>query len=151
TSIAAFVGWAPKGPTDRAELVLSWPDYERKFGGLDNRSYLGYAVSHFFGNGGQRAYIVRLSAADAAAGSVTLDGKLKVSAASAGEWAKTYAVVTKQRTDEKTRFRLAVVSCKLDDQGKPIAALGTVESFENLSMKDSDPRFVVNVLKNESA
>jgi len=22
TSIAAFVGWAPKGPTDRAELVL---------------------------------------------------------------------------------------------------------------------------------
>ena len=44
TSIAAFVGWAPKGPTDRAELVLSWPDYERKFGGLDNRSYLGYAV-----------------------------------------------------------------------------------------------------------
>ena len=24
TSIAAFVGWTPKGPTDRAELLLSW-------------------------------------------------------------------------------------------------------------------------------
>ena len=60
TSITAFLGWAPKGPVDRAELVLSWSDYERKFGGLDKRSLLGYAVSHFFANGGQRAYIVRL-------------------------------------------------------------------------------------------
>ena len=34
TSIAAFVGWAPNGPTDRAELVLSWSDFARKFGGL---------------------------------------------------------------------------------------------------------------------
>ncbi|HEY5139227.1 MAG TPA: phage tail sheath family protein, partial [Methylococcales bacterium] len=59
TSIAAFVGWAPKGSSDRAELVLSWLDYERKFGGLDRRSLLGYAVYHFFANGGQQAYIVR--------------------------------------------------------------------------------------------
>ena len=35
TSIAAFIGWAPKGPTDSAQLVLSWLDYERKFGGLE--------------------------------------------------------------------------------------------------------------------
>ena len=60
TSITAFVGWAAKGPTDRAELILSWADYERKFGGLDARSLLGYAVSQFYANGGQRAYIVRL-------------------------------------------------------------------------------------------
>ncbi|MGH8761993.1 MAG: phage tail sheath family protein, partial [Nitrosospira sp.] len=38
TSIAAFVGWAPKGPTDRAELVLNWSDFERKFGGLSSLS-----------------------------------------------------------------------------------------------------------------
>jgi len=29
TSIAAFAGWAPKGPTDSAELVLSWPEITR--------------------------------------------------------------------------------------------------------------------------
>src|SRR5262245_59634435 len=87
TSIAAFVGWAPKGPTDRAELILSWSDFERKFGGLDVRSLLGYAVSHFFLNGGQRAYIIRLVTTGSAtpndnaqAGSVTLDSKLTVSA-----------------------------------------------------------------------
>ncbi|HEY6252281.1 MAG TPA: Ig-like domain-containing protein, partial [Candidatus Angelobacter sp.] len=60
TSIAAFVGWAPQGPTDKAVLVQSWSDFASQFGGLDARSYLGYAVSHFFANGGQQAFIVRL-------------------------------------------------------------------------------------------
>src|SRR5579864_4220618 len=70
TSIAAFAGWAPKGPTDRAELVLSFADYTNKFGGFHQQSYLSYAVSHFFANGGQRAYIVRLATSDSAAGAL---------------------------------------------------------------------------------
>src|SRR5580693_790674 len=60
TSIAAFVGWADQGPTGQATLVESWSDYQAQFGGLDARSYLGYAVNEFFANGGQQAYIVRL-------------------------------------------------------------------------------------------
>lgn len=60
TSIAAFVGWAPQGPVDKAMLVESWSDFQTKFGGLDFRSYLGYSVNQFFGNGGQQLYIVRL-------------------------------------------------------------------------------------------
>lgn len=67
TSIAAFAGWAPKGPTDRAELALSLADYTNKYGGFHQQSYLSYAVSHFFANGGQRAYIVRLATSDSAA------------------------------------------------------------------------------------
>jgi phage tail sheath protein FI len=61
TSIAAFVGWASQGPTDEATLILSWQDFASQFGGLDSRSYLGYAVNQFFANGGQQAYIVRLT------------------------------------------------------------------------------------------
>ena len=60
TSIGAFVGWAPQGPVEEATLVQSWADYQRLFGGLDSRSYLGYAVNQFFTNGGQQAYIVRI-------------------------------------------------------------------------------------------
>src|SRR6266699_2226579 len=67
TSIAAFVGWAPQGPTDSAQLVLSFPDFVRMYGGLDARSLLGYAVSHFFANGGQQAYIIRLESGAASA------------------------------------------------------------------------------------
>lgn len=61
TGIAAFVGWAAQGPTDSAILLRSWSEFEQQFGGLDPRFYLGYAVSHFFANGGQQAYIVRLA------------------------------------------------------------------------------------------
>src|SRR5258708_7852924 len=66
TSIGAFIGWATRGPTDEAQLVTSWSDYQRKFGGLDRRSYLGYAVYHFFANGGQEAYVGRIVAAASA-------------------------------------------------------------------------------------
>src|SRR5262245_41411811 len=134
TSIAAFVGWAPKGPTGRAELLLSWSDFERKFGGLDKRSLLGYSVSHFFSNGRQRAYAVRLvttgsgTAADnAAPAAVSLDGKLTVTAKSPGVWANDYAIVTKKRADDNTRFQLKVVNIKQDKKGIP------VETFDNLS------------------
>jgi uncharacterized protein len=151
TSIAAFVGWAPKGPTDHAQLVLSWADYYRQFGGLDARSRLGHSVSQFFVNGGQQAYIVRLvttgsaTATDnAQASSVTLDGKLKVTAKNPGVWADDYAIVTKKRTDDATRFQLKVANVRQDKKGI------TVEVFDNLSMNSADPRFVGNVLKNES-
>jgi phage tail sheath protein FI len=47
TSIAAFIGWAPKGPTDRAVLVLSWADYDRQFGGLDSQAPLASPSINF--------------------------------------------------------------------------------------------------------
>lgn len=145
TSITAFVGWAAKGPTDKAGLVLSWADFERTYGGLDRQSLLGYAVYHFFSNGGQKAYIVRLvDAATAVAGAVTLDGKLTVTAQSAGDWANEYAVVTKRRTDKPERFRLSVARISTDPKGV------VVEAFDNLSMSPLDPRYVVSVLKEES-
>ena len=153
TSIAAFVGWAPIGPTDRAELVLSWPDFARKFGGFDARSLLGHAVSHFFANGGQRAFIVRLVTSGAAAeadnakaGAVTLNNRLTVTAGSPGDWSKDFAIVTKKRpAPDASRFQLKVVGIRQDKKG--IA----VEVFENLSMLPNDARYVVNVLKSESA
>ena len=72
TSIAAFAGWAPQGPTDSAGLVLSWADFVRQYRALardpssGEPAYLGYAVSQFFANGGQQAYVIRLIAATAA-------------------------------------------------------------------------------------
>lgn len=152
TSIAAFIGWTAKGPIDDAGLVLSWSDFERQFGGLDARSVMSYAVSHFFLNGGQEAYIVRLvttssaTASDnAAASEVSLDGKLKIKAANPGKWGNDYAIVTKKRADDATRFSLSVQSIKDNPKGT------TVESFGNLSMKTDDARYVVNVLKNGSS
>src|SRR5260370_37595171 len=63
TSIALFVGWSPSGPTDRALPLSSISDYEREFGGLDKLSLLGYAVRHFYGNGGSHALVLRITGA----------------------------------------------------------------------------------------
>src|SRR6266567_4922568 len=147
TSIAAFVGWAAQGPADSAQLVLSWTDYVRQYGGLDPRSLLGYAVSQFFSNGGSQAYIVRLVAADAATAAVTLDGKLKITAQDGGAWANNYAIAIKNQSGGTNRFRLQVAY--VDPTTK---AQTTVESFENLSMVTPDPqgRFVEDVVNNQS-
>ena len=153
TSVAAFAGWAPKGPTDKAELVLSFPDFERKFGGLHPESYLGSSVSQFFANGGQKAFIVRLvttgatatGVENAAASHQTLNAKLTIAAKSPGKWGDNYAIITKKRAaPDDARFLLQVANIRDDPKGI------VVESFENLSMAPTDSRYVVNVLANES-
>ncbi len=148
TSIAAFAGWAAKGPADRAQLVQSWSDFERRFGGLDRNTLLGYAVRQFFNNGGQQAQIVRLVHTDAETATVSIDSEtagtsLDVSASSPGAWANSYAIGITRRADDATRFQLTV----FDTSG------GTevpVESFENLSMDAADRRFVGTVLGSAS-
>jgi len=126
TSIGAFIGWAPRGANDRAELILSFADYEREFGGLDSRSLLGYAVYHFFLNGGQQCYAIRLTANNADPAKVTLSG-LKLQAKNPGQWANDYSIAIKARpAPNGNRFRVAVV------YKAATAQEATVESFENL-------------------
>jgi phage tail sheath protein FI len=150
TSIAAFVGWAAKGPTDRATLILSWSDFERQFGGLDSRSPLGYSVNQFFLNGGQQAYIVRLvDSATAKTAKVTIGAAPKevdISAVNHGDWANAYQISIKNSTASPGRFQLQVIYAPTG------ATPAVVESFNNLSISKSDPqgRYVVDVLANNS-
>ena len=155
TSIAAFVGWSAKGAVDRAELVLSWSDYVRRFGGLDARSLLGYAVNQFFANGGQCAYIVRLVAASATPATVVLGDeencsiRLEITARNPGIWMNEHAVITQKvipdAAGDTSRFRLLVVDTRMHPTGE------IVEVFENVSMREGDPRCIATVLKAESA
>src|SRR4051794_18678894 len=71
TSIAAFVGYTSRGIDNRAQLVLSFSDYERLYGGVAPNSELSYAVQQFFANGGSRAYVVRTPRAGATAATAT--------------------------------------------------------------------------------
>jgi hypothetical protein len=56
---AAFLGTAERGP-DTPTLVTSWSQYTSLFGDLKIAYDLGYAVYHFFANGGQSAYVTRV-------------------------------------------------------------------------------------------
>ena len=71
TSTTGFVGLARKGPTDGLpELVTSFGEFERMFGGLDalnlpgattdTASYMAYAARAFFNEGGSRLYVARV-------------------------------------------------------------------------------------------
>jgi hypothetical protein len=58
--VAGFVGVAPRGPVDTPVLVRSWSDYQLRFGTFEGAGLLPYAVSVFFDQGGERAYVVRV-------------------------------------------------------------------------------------------
>ena len=63
TAVAAFIGFAPKGPENTPTLVSNWTQYVDTFGGLYEGAYLAYAVYGYFLNGGGNCYIVRIGTA----------------------------------------------------------------------------------------
>ena len=147
TSTAAFVGWAPKGSVTKAVLVESFDDFQREFGGLTMNVDLGYAVLHFFLNGGTSAYIVRLVDAATAQTATATIGGLTVSASSPGDWPNKYKLAMTGSSDpNSTYFRLQV----LGPVDKDSSQLAPLETFERLSMDPGDSRYVVQILKNQS-
>lgn len=147
TSITAFVGWAPKGPTKGAMRILSFSDFRRVFGDIHPASYLGYGVQHFFDNGGSDAYVLRLTDGTDAAGACE-SGGLKIRASSPGTWSTFYGVRVKMRNDG--RFLLAVVLFARNTDGTPdTTKFQDVEVFPNLSADKNDPRFVMEIIDDE--
>jgi Bacteriophage tail sheath protein len=153
TSIGLFIGWATKGPIDKATRIFSFADFEREYGGLDHRSYLGYAVQHFFENGGSDAYVLRIAKMTAgdsdppgtAAKTATAKiGDVSIEASSPGDWAHDYTVrLTTRPAPDAKRFKLEVL---LGDPAKSVV----VETYENLSLTDGDPRFVAGIVNARS-
>jgi phage tail sheath protein FI len=70
TAVAAFIGFTatynpdegdPTDPTGvRPQLITSWPQYERIFGGFAAGVQLPFSVKGFFENGGGICYVVRI-------------------------------------------------------------------------------------------
>jgi uncharacterized protein len=73
TSTTGFAGPARKGPIGEAELVTSFSEFARLFGGLaeldlgqgiDRLNYLAHAVRAYFNEGGGRLYVARAFGGD---------------------------------------------------------------------------------------
>jgi hypothetical protein len=62
TAVAAFVGFAERGPVNEPVLVTNWTQFSQAFGGFLEDGYLAQSVYGFFLNGGGSAYIVRIGA-----------------------------------------------------------------------------------------
>lgn len=94
TDVAAFLGFASRGPLHRPIAVRSLRQFLTIFGGNSSQGFLTDTVRGFFDNGGERCWIIRIddeSRAGTAAISTTTDstnGKplLTISASSPGSW-----------------------------------------------------------------
>jgi uncharacterized protein len=114
TSVTAFLGRAPRGPTTGNGVpVFSFDDYQRTFGDLDLNYPMSFTIRDYFLNGGAQAVVVRLTgtpdnAPDAAAvaKNATLPGITSVSEGAWGNnlWVQQLVEVTDAET--KKRFGL---------------------------------------------
>lgn len=134
TSTAAFVGAAPRGPVGEPVTLHSYADYERAFGGLAVSSTMSYAIRDFFLNGGSTAVAVRLAGSGAAAATLTAD-TLSLRAANVGTWGNPLKATVSAVAGSTTSFNMVV------DDGA-----GTIERYLNLTVVETDPRYVGRVL-----
>jgi uncharacterized protein len=87
TSTTGFAGPTRKGPSgDTPELLTSFADFERIYGGLQNlafsdlndgTNYLAHAVRSYFNEGGSRLYVARVSNGGGNAEAATANGSVK--------------------------------------------------------------------------
>ena len=160
TSITAFIDFFAEGPMNEAVEIFGMTDFQRVFGGLDDRSEGSYAISQFFLNGGGTALVIRVAAADGThplskAGVIlkadaTGGGAqvLEVSAANEGIWGNNVRVdVDYSTTDPTTLFNLTVTRYDGPSaKAKPISS----ERYLNLTMDSTKPRYAVKVINDGS-
>ncbi len=157
TSVAAFVDFFPQGPVNEAVEIFSWADFERQFGGLDERSEASYAIQQFFLNGGTQAYVVRATSnttgnAAAAAAIAIEDGNgtvvLTVTAASPGVWGNNIRVaVDFGTTDPTSLFNLTITEISMASGSPQVVAS---ETYRNLSLDSTLASYVVSSVNNAS-
>jgi phage tail sheath protein FI len=138
TSVTAFIGSAKSGPIDKAIHILSYSDFERRFGGLSDDSEMSYAVRQFFSNGGSDAWVVRV-AKNPAAATRTLQNAtspvLQITAIDEGKTGNEIEV----RVDYKTNNPASTFNLSVGD-----------EMFLDLSMNSNDPRYVEDIINGAS-
>jgi phage tail sheath protein FI len=137
TSMTAFVGSAIQGPVNNPQVLFSWSDFVRTFGGLWANSTMSYAVYQFFQNGGATAVVVRVAADDAKAAELDLGSGVKLQAANPGNWGNSLlATVTNDQNDNKL-WGLTIQN----------SATGATEQYFSISTDTTSPISLTNALQ----
>lgn len=138
-----FVGTATYGPS-APTYVSSWSAYSAAYNGFgDTTSFLPYAVYEFFQNGGTGCYVVRATASDAVAGTVTLKDQqttpanlLTVTAKCVGAYSNNvYVTVNASPTAGRFDFLVSVGT-----------TANIVDQFLDVTLDPTDPRYLVTMV-----
>ncbi len=144
TSTAGFLGLTERGPIT-PQLVTSFNEYQRLFGGYIKNRYLTYGVEGFFRNGGARCFVGRIvgNSAQTAGNESDTARIITIMALGPGTWGNRIAIgVKKASLDESGSklFQLKISYWKdgitLDPDPTKNPAADIIEIYDNLS---SDP------------
>jgi hypothetical protein len=119
TSTAGFLGEAERGPT-YPQLVTSFPEYRRLFGGFFGETkYLPYAVDGFFTNGGKRCFVARIVDRDGAKTAAKTVGSVQIVAVGEGLWGQNVAFRVKDASTKGFRLQVHYWTKKPDNAVDP--------------------------------
>jgi len=142
TTAAAFLGTALRGPTTPV-AIESWGAYKSLFGDISSAYDLGYAVYHYFANGGRTAYVCRVVGAGASNSAATAStSNWSVKAANPGAWGNNITVVVD--TSTITLAPTPAITLTVKNNGVE------VERWAEVSLNPDSNRFINNVVNNYS-
>ena len=152
-AVATFVAAGNRGPNVPTKIT-SMAQFQRLFGTFQavhgKQRYLNYAVQQYFNNGGNGCYVLRVENTDSAYATVNLNDvqvtpatALTVTATSQGEWGNSIYVEVRGST-ASDRFDFLVYL------GGSTAA-NLVETFVDLSLNPSDPRYAIGLINSPIA
>jgi phage tail sheath protein FI len=153
TSDTAFVDFFARGPVNDPQRITSFGDFERVFGGLDERSEASFALQQYYRNGGSVAWVVRVDTGGTPAGlmlqgSSPLEDSLLLSAASPGLWGTSLqAAVDHKTSDPATLFNLVIREVRVVNGRNTVV---DSEVHRNLSMDETHPRYAVTTVNEAS-
>ena len=149
-TVAAFLGANDRGP-EVPTLVTSWSQYVSKFGSWNTTTNndLALALYMFFANGGNQAYVTRVSGTGASAAvrilqdrAVSPHNTLEVFANSVGTWGNSLNVSVTNSTTTGY-FNLVVYY-------GGSSASNIVEQWTDITMTSTDSRYALSVVNGNS-
>ena len=134
TAVAAFVGFAQRGPLNKPTLVANWSQFVSTFGEFMDGSYLAHSVYGYFANGGGVCYIIRIgeNATEAPAKAELLSGgeqKVGALTVAAQEGGDAGNNITVEVTDAGDANAPDLFNLVVKKDGK------VEETFENVTLK----------------
>lgn len=151
TAVAAFVGFAERGPLHEPVLVTNWTQFKTNFGDFVDGYYLAHAVYGYFQNGGGVAYVVRVGGAGAEGNGHTNGQITAVPMAELPGTSGAGLTITARSVDPELTVEVAPASEEGDDTFKLVVKRSgePVETFDNVSTKRG-PNNVATVVKQQS-
>lgn len=151
TAIGAFIGSLEKGPTTVPVLLNSWTEFTKTFGALSDAYPTTWAAYNFFANGGRQLYVKRVVNSGVAATTSNLPDKsldaldtVEFRAANAGTWGNSLGIQIKA-AGSADKFTVVVYGSTGG------GTTNVVESFTDLSMISTDPRYAISVINTSSS